>query len=425
MIAWTDALLAQLWQAIPLAALLCGSAFFSATETALFNLSRGELHRMAAAGAAGRLVVALMRQPRRTLNVLLFANMVVNVAFAAASAVMVLDLRREGLSGWGAGVASLVPLLALIFLGEVCPKTLAFVYSPQWALLSAGPLVVVRRVLGPVVWLVEMLLVWPMTRLAAPRTSRQATISAPELEALLNLSAQRGVIDHDANALLQEIVDLPNIRAGTVMVPRVDVIAHDVNAPRAALVKLLRRTHLRRIPVYDGDLDHLLGVVHAKRVLLNPDVPIRELLRPLTYLPEAANLERALLQLREKRTQMAIVVDEYGGTAGLITLEDILEQIVGDIPDPRGAVRGPAVQRVGEDEYLLDADLSIHEWSDVFETDLDSTQIRTVGGFVMALLGRVPMEGDEATFRNLSFRVESVRGRRIGRIRLRLKREDR
>jgi len=166
-----------------------------------------------------------------------------------------------------------------------------------------------------------------------------------------------------------------------------------------------------------------VGVVPARRLLLSPQTPIRELLSPPTYVPEAANIERVLLHLRTRRTQMAIVVDEYGGTAGLVTMEDVLEEIVGDIPDPRGDDRGPLVRHTGTHEYLIDADLAIHEWTEAFKTDLESREISTIGGFVLLRLGRMAAVGDTVTWRNLLFTVVSMRGRRgrrIGTLRLQL-----
>ena len=146
---------------------------------------------------------------------------------------------------------------------------------------------------------------------------------------------------------------------------------------------------------------------------------IRELLAKAPFVPEAANIERVLLQFRVTRTQMAIVVDEYGGTAGLVTLEDVLHEIVGEIPDPNAAERYH-VERISNREYLIDGELGIHQWADVFPTDLSRRRISTVGGFVTSQLGRMPKVGDRVTHRNLRFIVESMRGRRIQTLRLEL-----
>lgn len=418
---WAQALASEAWKLAVMVPLLVCSAFFSGSETTLFSLSRLQLYRLGRGARPGRIVAALMRRPRRVLNTLLLGNMCVNVAYTGIAAVAILELRREGLAGWMAVVASLGSLLVLILFGEVMPKLLAMAAGPRLAVPAAGVLTVVERVAAPVLWILEKAFVVPLTRILAPAQAAAGDITAEELGALLDLSAKRGVIDRDVNALLQEIVALTDIRVADIMVPRVDMIAYDVDGDPGKLIEMLATTRLRKIPVYEKDNDHVVGVVHAKRLLLNPAVPLRELVAKVPFVPEAANVERLLLQFRVTRTQMAIVVDEYGGTAGLVTLEDVMEEIVGDMPASRVAAAEPAVQRVSDGEYLLDGDLAIHEWEDAFKIDLSSERISTVGGFVISLLGRIPREGDQAEYRNLRFTVVSMRRRRIDKLRVELR----
>jgi len=409
---------AHLGQLLGMGILLVASGFFSGTETALFSLTRGQLHRLRDSHGVGKLAAALMAQPNRTLNTLLMGNLLVNVAYAGVSASIVLDLPPG--PPWVTVVVSLVPLLVLILLGEVTPKMLAHVLGEKWAVSAAAPLVLVGRVLSVPLWVLESLLVGPMTRIAAPESAGKAHIEADELASVLALSAKRGIISHDANALLQEIVDLTDLRVADVMVPRVDMIAYDVDASRAGLVEQFRRTGLRRIPVYEGDIDHVIGLIHAKRLLLQPHKPLRQLAGAVVFVPEAGNVERLLAQFRIRRVQTAIVVDEYGGTAGLVALEDVLEEIVGDIPAPGEVPEAQAVRQLAPGEYLLNADLAIHEWADAFTIDLAHRRISTVGGFVTAQLGRIARIGDEVTYRNLRFRVETMRRGRICTLRLNL-----
>lgn len=420
---WVDYLLGQSWRLVLLAVLLAVSGFFSGTETAMFNLSRGQLYRLNRSQArTHRLVASLMRRPRKLLQTLLLGNMVVNIAYSAMIAVLVISLAARGLGGVAAAGVSVLGVLVLILAGEVTPKMLAYRIRERWAVAAAPPVAVALRVFSPVVRVLEAAFVAPLTRLLAPRREG-LEITAGELGAILDLSVRRGLIGPDANAFLQEIVQLTDIRVADIMVPRVDMIAYDVNGPPGGLIDLFRKTHLRKVPVYDGDIDHVLGVVHAKRLLLDGGGDLRELVVKVPFLPEAANIERALLQLRVGRKQMAIVVDEYGGVAGLVTLEDIIEEIVGDIEETQEADRTRPVSRVGENEYLIDGDLAIHEWVDAFKIDLGGRRISTVGGFVISLLGRIPAVGDAADYRNLHFTVEGMRGRRISKLRLELTEE--
>jgi len=422
---WSEFLAHRVGELIGIVVLLAFSAFFSGSETALFSLSPGQLYRLRRRGTrGGRTAVSLMARPQQILHTLLLGNLLVNVAYSGISAVLLIDMQAAlGLPGWMLAVGSLVPVLLLILVGEVLPKVLAMLVAERWATSVSPVLAGLKRGLFPVIHALQKAVVGPLTQVLAPRPEGGSNIRSDELAALLDLSAKRGILDHQTNDLLQEIVELTDLRVADIMVPRVDMICYDVDAPRAGLVKLFARTRLRRIPVYEGDVDRALGVVHAKRMLFQPGEPLRSVVAKVPFVPEAANLERVLALLRQRRCQMAIVVDEYGGTAGLVTLEDILEEIVGDIPDRHEAGLGPAVAEIEPGHYVIAGDLAIHEWADAFEMDLKGRRISTLGGFVTSLLGRIPVQGDTARYRNLRFQVIAMRGRRIETLDLRL-RED-
>ena len=409
------------WEMGILAVTLLLSAFFSGSETALFTLSPADLQRFGATGGLGaRSVGRLMRRPRRLLNTLLLGNMIVNIAFSATAAVLVLERQRAGQGAWGVALASLLPLLAVILFGEVTPKMLAYSVARQWSVVVAWPILLLQRVFVPVLWFLERGLVNPLTRLVAPHASSAPFITAEELSALMALSARRGILDPDAGEMLQEIIQLKDLDARDVMVPRLEMVGFDIAHDRQELIDLFRKTRLRKVPVYEGDFDHVLGVIHAKRVLMQPDGELRGMVRPVSYLPEAADLERVLHHFRSRHTQMAIVVDEYGGTAGLITLEDVLEEIVGDIRDIDEAEPSPAVRRISDREYVLSGRLLVRDWAEMFDLEPVEKRISSLGGLVTQLLGRIPQVGDVVMYRNLRFTVTALRGRRVHTLRLEL-----
>lgn len=409
------------WEMGVLGVTLVLSAFFSGSETALFTLSPADLQRFRATGGLGaRSVVLLMRRPGRLLNSLLLGNMVVNIAFSATAAVLVLELQHAGRDAWVVGMASVAPLLAVILFGEVTPKMLAYSVARQWSVVVAWPIVLLQRVFVPVLWFLERVLVNPLTRLVAPHAATEPFITAEELSALMALSARRGILDPDAGEMLQEIVQLKDLHARDVMVPRLEVVGFDIAHDRAELIDLFRKTRLRKMPVFEGDLDHVQGVIHAKRVLMQPDGDLRGMVRPVSYLPEAADLERVLHHFRSRHTQMAIVVDEYGGTSGLITLEDVLEEIVGDIRDIDEAEPPPAVRKISEREYVLSGRLLVRDWAEMFDLEPVEKRISSLGGLVTQLLGRIPQVGDVVSYRNLRFTVTALRGRRVHTLRLEL-----
>ncbi len=403
--------------------LLAASGFFSGTETALFNLTKGQILHLRGTGRTGRIVAILMDSPHKTLHVLLLGNLVVNVSYAALCAAVVMDL-PHGMAPWLAVVISLIPLLVLILVGEVMPKMLAYSLGERWALPAGSVVAIISKILAGPLWTLDQTLIRPLVRVLAGSNSERTEITGEELASVLDLSAKRGIIGHDANALLQEVFELSDLRVRDIMVPRVDMVAYDVDAPREGLIELFNTTRLRRIPVYKNDMDHILGVIHAKRVLLRPQEPLGNLVTPVVFAPEAGNIERLLLQFRVRRAQTAITVDEYGGTAGIVALQDVLEEIVGDISEPGDAGHAEAVMEIEDGTYLIQANLAIHEWADAFKMDLSGRRISTIGGFVTSLLGRIPQVGDVANYRNLRFTVESVRRRRVGSLKLELREAD-
>lgn len=252
----------HVWQLITLFVLLVLSGFFSGSETAMFSLSRSQVHRMRHS-ASGRLVASLLDNPPKLLSTLLLCNMVVNTAYGSMSAVLVIAAGAMIGSAGAAGL-SVGLLIVLILLGEVFPKSLAAAGAERLAQTVATPVSLLQRVLHPVLWILQHIIVGPLDRLLSPRrVSEPGNITAEELTTMLHLSAKRGVLDRSANTLLQEVFELTDLRVAEVMVPRVDMIAFDINRPRSELEDLFRRSRLRRMPVFDGDIDNIVGLVHA------------------------------------------------------------------------------------------------------------------------------------------------------------------
>jgi len=419
---WPDFLMCHAFSLVAMLVSLVLAACVNGTEAAMFSLSPGQLYRMRHShNRLARLVPKLLATPRRILNTLLLMNLLVTTALAGLTAVMVLDVEQRGHSVVAVAM-SVVPLLALILVGEMVPKLLGFAAPVGWSQLAAYPVLILSRGLLPVLWVLEKLLVNPLLRIVAPSVSSRE-ITSDELASLLELSAKRGIIAHDASRLLREIVQLNDLRVSDIMVPRVDMIAYDIHDSREGLAKLFQESHLRKIPVYDTQPDAVVGVIYGKDLLLSEATPLRDLAVKVPFVPAAGVVERLLVQFRVTRKQMAMVVDEYGGLAGLVTLKDIVEEIVGDIPDAADGPVQPAVERLAHNQYLLAGDLPIHDLADVLGVNLVAARITSVGGFLVSLLGRMPKPGDEARYRNLKFSVVSTRRRRVNKLRLELMEE--
>lgn len=405
--------------------LLCLSATFACSETVLFSLTPLQLQQAAASGNPfRRLAAQLMRQPQRTLMVILLGNTAVNVLIYATSFVVFNDL-----SVWIGEWATLLSAAASIGLvtigGEVLPKVVGVSLSERLAPLAAAAVHLSGYLLRPVSVVIEHVLVRPLERLlwgarqAAP--GHGLTLSTAELKALLELSRGRGMINPTEDQLLREVIDLHALRVRDVMVPRVELIAFDVNAPPDGLRQLMRRTRRKKVPVYERTPDNIVGLVYAKVLFLaSPDKPLRELAQPVHFVPEIITCEQLLLHFRHTRTQLAIAVDEFGGVAGLVTLEDVIEQIVGDIQGPDELPAEPEIVPISDREYEISGTLSLHYWAETFGIAGLPERFVTVGGLVTAKLGRPARVGDRVRLMNIELEVIAVQRRRVERLRLRL-----
>jgi putative hemolysin len=409
-----------------MALLLGASAFFSGSETALFYLSRDQLRRFRNSQNPLRYLAArLMDDPRRLLVTVLFGNMTVNVGFFAMSVMLAHQIGEQFPAqawAWRVGIFIVAPLVVIVF-GEVTPKSLAATMPARIAPWVSLPLTFLGWVVLPLRLVLGYAVVGPLQRLITGRRPVQRSlVTTDELQAIVEVSEREGAVSRDESEMLTEVLELAELRVREVMRPRVEIVACDVRMPMPRVLDLFRRSRHTKIVVHEGGIDEPLGVAYAKTVFLNPDRPLATLIRPVHYVPETKTVESLLREFRAKRIQFALVVDEYGGIAGLVTLEDCLEEIVGEIEDETDRPGLEPVRRLGPAEYLLAGNLSIRSWADLFDQDRPDVGGRysTVAGFVTSLLGRVPRQGDTVTWRNLAFTVEEVHRRRVTCVRLRL-----
>jgi putative hemolysin len=418
------------WADVPffvtLPALLIASGFFSGTETALFALTgQAQLRIVRRGGVVARAVEQLLADQRMLLITLMFGNMVANVSYFVVSSVLLLKLDPQQINPILFAVATLAPLLAIILLGEVLPKLIANTARTGWVRVCSVPMLGVHRLIGPLRLVLANLVITPLSRLIEPRHA-PPQLAADELEALVELSQQRGVINRDEEQVLRGLVQLGQSKVRDVMVPRVDMHWIDINTPPAVVRELIRRTRLTKIPVCRGDLDHMEGVLYSRQFLLacaqGQLRSLSKLIRNVHYVPEIQRLDQLVTDFRRSGISMAIAVDEFGGTAGLVTLKDVLETIVGDLDMDQAPGEGtqPKAQSVRWDTWRVSGRLSVHDWAKTFGQSNVPSGVATVGGLVMALLDHAPEVGDRARIANVEMEVESMTGRRIENVLLRL-----
>jgi len=410
---------------LPQAALLCVllvlSGVFSGSEAVLFSLSRPQLEQFRAAGGLQGLAARLMSAPKRTLMTILVGNTSVNVLLYATAYVLFSGLAAR-IGAWFTPAASLASILLVVVCGEVVPK----VVGVQFAERLAGPVALFIHsaglVLAPVGWLLDALIVEPLSRVifgGSRDGGSERDISPDELKALLEMSRRSGVINRLEDNYLREVIDLRSVQVCDVMTPRVEVTGFDVHGDPEALRRLMRETRVTKVPVYSGDIDNVVGLIYAKMLFFAGDKPLKEVVSPVRFVPELITCEQLLEHFRATRSQFAVVVNEFGGTAGLVTLKDVLGRIVGNMHEGQ-APETPEILRLSEQEYEVSGTLDVRYWAQTFGVSHLRERVSTIGGLVTARLGRAARPGDAVRLANLELRVLSVHHRRVERLRVRI-----
>jgi CBS domain containing-hemolysin-like protein len=409
---------ADLPMLVALAPLLVLSGFFSCSETALFALSDAQrLALRTTHPRAGRAVDLLLGNERMLLITILTGNMTVNVLYWVISSVLMLRSVTGAATEAGLAVGFLV---ALVILGEAGPKFLASAARERVAPVCAPLLLPVHRAIAPLRLALDRLVIDPLSRLtsgAAPPPLADA-----ELKELVDVSSTRGVIDAEEQRLLRGVITAGRLKVAGIMTPRVHTTALPLEADRAAVERATRETRLTRIPVYDGDLDHVVGILDAKRFLLDRGIDRvgdPRVLTPAHFVPAVATVEQLLEQLRGWHAQSAIVVNEYGGTEGIVAVEDVVEEIVGDIlAAGEEPVEPPRLVGIGC--WSVAGDLGAHEFAEAFSVPDPAPRVTTVGGMIAERLGRAPQVGDVVAIEHLAIEVREVERSRVARAEVRM-----
>ncbi len=400
---------AQVSKIILMLFLLAGSAFFSGAETAFFNLSRRQIRLMEKSGhRLQKLAARLLDKPGQLLNCFLFGNMTVNVLFYAVASV--LTIRLNDYSHLAAVLAASLSFVTLVLCGEILPKSIAYANSKSLSVAAALPAFLCLQVFAPLEFVFKVFILEPALRLLLGPVRQPKAITVGEFRSLINAVRKQGLITADENRLLAEVIELGFLKVRHVMRPRVDMMVCAVTDSSRVARQKMQKNHLTKLPVYTRTIDEIVGLVYLRDILLKGEVSLDKIIRKVNFVPEQKTVESLLEFFRRSRTDMALVVDEYGGIAGSVCLEDIAEELLGQIESVSPA---KPIEQMGPFEYRLAGNLATHDWADVFGVDLAETRQVTIGGLVTALLGRIPKPGDVASLKNLKFTVEKVQKRRI------------
>ncbi|HEX7399582.1 MAG TPA: hemolysin family protein [Candidatus Limnocylindrales bacterium] len=411
--------------------------FFVAAEIALVSIRHSRVEQLVDEGSrAARRVQGLLDNPGRFLAVsqlgltllgfFASAYAAVSLADGLAGILVRVDALRDGAHAISLVIVTIVIALFTIVFAELVPKTLALAHTERFALSLSQPIEVIAHVLGPVISLLTGL-TRAVTEALGARVSADAQISAEELKLIVERGGEQGVLEAEEEQMINAVIELGERRVHEVMVPRIDIVGLEVSGTfEEAVERIIAEGH-SRLPVWEQSIDQIVGILYAKDLLrflkeasADPP-PIRALLRTPLFVPESITIDDLLRQLQRRKVHLAVVLDEYGGTAGLVTIEDLLEEIVGEIQDEYD-VEEPMVVRLDDDRARIDGRASVDElgelWDDLDVDALleDREEYDTLGGLMFHRIGRVPKPGDEVRVGVVTLTVETTDGRRAGKV---------
>src|SRR5579883_571504 len=395
--------------------LLCAIA--SAAETALTSISRIKLKNLVEEGDQGAIQIEkLLAQPNMFLSTILVVNSV--AVIVASSMATVLALRFS--TNWGELISSVsISLLVLIFC-EITPKTAAVQNPLRWARALIGPVRGAAWLLRPVVWILGKITNGLVRILGGQAVRHGPFVTEEELRLLVTVGEEEGVLEEAETEMIHSIFEFADTPVREVMIPRIDIVALESTITLNDAVDQALEGGFSRIPVYEETIDNIIGILYTKDMLKqlreqHGALPIRNLVRPAYFVPETKKLDDLLREIRQKRVHMVIVIDEYGSVSGLVTIEDLVEEIVGDIQDEYDREE-KLYEQVNAREYIFSAKISIDEFNEIMDTKLEHEDYDTLGGFLYAQLDKIPVAGDTVTFGHYRFTILTTRGRRIVRV---------
>jgi putative hemolysin len=406
-------------------ALLASSAFFSSVESAYFSLSRLTLERLeTSTDPRARRVVRLLKQPRWLLSSMLTANIAVNTAAAAIATLLVVHMTN----GWRLSQTVAVILevfgvtLMILLFSELAPKMLALRNSEKWALKSSWAVMLTRAITAPVSYPLTKMTV-ELLELFGVEWSSITVITEQEIRALIHAGQKHGALEVEESKMIHSIFELGDTVVRKIMVPRIDIVATDKDASLLEIVGIIKTCGHSRIPVFDEQIDNIIGIVHAKDLLGVVAEPktfdLQRIMHKPYFIPEEKKTDDLLHEFQSEKIHMAIVVDEYGGTAGLVTFEDIIEEIVGEIQDEYDREQ-PLITRLDDKTITASGRLGISDLNEALGSQLieEGDAFDTLTGFVYSQLEAVPRKGDKFEFLGYTFIVEELQGKRISRVRI-------
>ncbi len=389
--------------------LLLLSAFFSGSEAAIFSLSAIEKRRLQKKHSViWNTISGLLDRPRRTLITILIANMAVNILMVTIATLIA--VKFFGLGGVGITIALFTVVLILV--GELTPKIFAIRHNVRFASVCAIPVEVFAKIFFPVRkifrWISDLILSFVLRT----QPGEADLLSEDELKTLARIGEEEGALRGEEGAMIQKLISLGDRIVREIMTPRTDIVAFNIEDGRDRLEELIRRHHFTYYPVYEGSLDQMKGIVFRQDVILEKDKRLEQLIISPLYVPETKPVDELLVEFQNQRHRCAIAVDEYGGTAGLVTLEDVIEEVFGEFYDEY-AKEELVLKNLGGGRFLASGKIGLHELQDKINLEIVSEKSETLSGWILERLGRIPLQGETFRWDNIEILIKKADGPKI------------
>lgn len=408
----------QMWQIISLIILLMFSAFFSASETALMTLSKIRLRHMVESEIKGaELINKLLKNPSKLLGAILVGNNIANIGASALATS--LAIKYWGTAGVGIATA-IMTVLVLIF-GEITPKSLAAQNSEKISLKVAGPIRLITFILNPIITVLIYITNSFIKILGGETDKQRPFITEEELKTMVSVSHEEGVLEGEEKQMIYNVFEFGDSQAKDVMTPRTDMIVANINSTYSELITIFKEEQFSRMPIYEDTVDNIVGILYIKDLIFFEDekeeFSIEKHMRVPYFTYEFKSTVDLFADMRAKRAPIAILLDEYGGTSGLVTIEDLVEEIVGDIEDEYDD-DDDKIEVIKEDEFIVDGDTKISMVNEMIGLKIESEDFDSIGGFVTGILGRLPKTGETIHYNDTKFIIQNTSKNRIVKLKI-------
>jgi putative hemolysin len=401
------------WQIISLVVLLMFSAFFSASETALMSLSKIRLRHMVDSETKGaERINKLIKNPSKLLGSILVGNNISNIGASALATSLAINLYGDS----GVGIATIAMTILVLIFAEITPKSLAAQNSEKISLKVAGPISLITFVLNPLITVLIYITNTIIKILGGEIDKVKPFITEEELKTMVSVSHEEGVLEGEEKQMIYNVFEFGDSQAKDVMTPRTDMIVANINSTYQELINIFREEQFSRLPIYEETVDNIIGVLYIKDLIFFEDgkeeFSIEKHMRVPYFTYEFKSTVDLFADMRAKRVPIAILLDEYGGTSGIVTIEDLVEEIVGDLEDEYDDDEDK-IEVIKEDEYIVDGDTKISMINEMIGLNIESEDFDSIGGFVTGLLGRLPKTGETINYNDTKFTIQSTSRNRI------------